>query len=236
MLIMAVSFGTAINAQQDLAAALDNSLAGTTISTDPLDLSFSITNNGALIPTGDTLYFAISIGTTYYTVSGFTENSVSGTILTQDFPNGASLPIAVDPITMQTMYETMGGLTGTVCAIAVGVGSASVNNTFADDATAADNLSCATYTVTSVVGVEENEISEISAYPNPTVSTLNIDLGNNKTEVINIIDMTGRIVNTINVSNNIETIDVSSFENGIYFYQLVTNGIAIKTEKFIVSK
>ena len=199
-------------------------------------MSFSITNNGALIPSGDTLYFAISIGTTYYTVTGLTANSVSGSILTQDFPNGSALSIPVDPITMQTMYETMGGLTGTVCAIAVGVGSASVNNAFADDANANDNLSCVTYTVTAVASVEEEEFSEISVYPNPATNILNIKIGNNDVQTINIIDMTGRVINTISVSNEIETLDVSGYENGVYFYQVIKNGEAIKTEKFIVSK
>ena len=63
--IVLMSMNVKTYAQQDLAASLDNSQAGTTISTNDLDLSFSITINGVLIPTGDTLYFAISIGTTY---------------------------------------------------------------------------------------------------------------------------------------------------------------------------
>ncbi len=85
-------------------------------------------------------------------------------------------------------------------------------------------------------GVEVKDLDAIVAYPNPVVNALTIALGNNNAESINIIDMTGRTVETIVVSNGTETIDMSNYNNGVYFYQVVSNGIAIKTEKIIVTK
>jgi len=234
ILMTALVLGTAVNAQQDLTASLD--VLGAASSDNPVDMSFSITNNGGTIVTGDTLYLAVVVGTTYYDVDFAQENSVSGTVLTQDFENGMVLPIPVPTKTMDEMYALLGGTTGNICGVAIGVGSASVNNQFADDANALDNLACSSYTVTAVTGVEEDAISEISAYPNPVVNSLTIMLGSNKAESINIIDMTGRTIEAITVSNGTETVDMSTYNNGVYFYQVVSNGIAIKTEKFIVSK
>ncbi len=85
-------------------------------------------------------------------------------------------------------------------------------------------------------GVETQELDVISAFPNPVANSLTINLGNNSADLINIIDMTGRIVETITVSNTTESVDMSIYNNGVYFYQVVSNGIAIKTEKIIVAK
>jgi len=80
ILMTALVLGTAVNAQQDLTASLD--VLGAASSDNPVDMSFSITNNGGTIVTGDTLYFAVVVGTTYYDVDFAQENSVSGTVLT----------------------------------------------------------------------------------------------------------------------------------------------------------
>ena len=84
--------------------------------------------------------------------------------------------------------------------------------------------------------VEVNEIDVISLYPNPASLSATINIGNNNAESINIIDMTGRIVESITVTSNKETFDVSNYNNGVYFYQVISKGVAIKTEKFIVTK
>lgn len=232
----ALLMGTAVTAQQDLAVSF-NQITTPTSSADPLDLSFFLVNNGDSIAPGDTLYYALVVGTTFYTVDLATSGSVSGSIVgAGGLPNGFGYDITVPTKTMDEMYALLGGLTGDVCAVALGIGSASIGNAFADDATAADNSTCTAYTVTAVTGIEDEVISEISAYPNPVVNSLTIALGNNTAESINIIDMTGRTVETIAVSNGTETVDMSNYNNGVYFYQVVSNGVAIKTEKFIVAK
>ena len=90
--------------------------------------------------------------------------------------------------------------------------------------------------VKGFVGIEENITSQISAFPNPVASVFTINLGDTEANFINILDMSGRIIKIINVNSSIEAIDVSSFDNGIYFYQVVSESNVIKTEKFVVSK
>lgn len=80
----------------------------------------------------------------------------------------------------------------------------------------------------------ENELSQntFSFFPNPTSNMLNIKA----TEVIEsltITDMSGRVIKTI-ISNNAkqEKVDVSDLKSGIYFIQVVSNGVT-QVQKFI---
>ena len=81
----------------------------------------------------------------------------------------------------------------------------------------------------STLSINENDIiSNISLYPNPTNDILNIKLSNIKS--IEIIDLNGRIV--MSKKSNLKDIDVSLLESGIYLANIETpNGNFI--EKFI---
>lgn len=85
-------------------------------------------------------------------------------------------------------------------------------------------------------GIENQDLNMISLYPNPVSSSATIELGNNDVDLLNIVDMSGRIIETISVNNTTETINVETYTNGVYFYQVVSNGTVLKTEKFIVAK
>jgi hypothetical protein len=83
-----------------------------------------------------------------------------------------------------------------------------------------------------VIGQDEISKNNFSFYPNPTSSVLNIK----HTELIesaNIIDITGKVVfNTSNINKNQYTIDVADLTSGIYFVQVVSNGVP-QVQKFI---
>jgi len=85
----------------------------------------------------------------------------------------------------------------------------------------------------SLISIGVNEISignSFSVYPNPAKNQLTIDGGELKVESINILDITGKTINTVVSTNN--TIDVSSLSQGMYFLQIQTDkGIA--TSKFL---
>ena len=240
----ALVMGTTVNAQTyDIGVTFDNVSAN---SDGDVDFSFTITNNGIEIPAPvgganpDTLYFSLvfDLNTPYsidntgsLTISQYTLSPLS-----TGFPAGASTPVLVSSIEMQEMYENYLGnnLTGNICA-SVSIGYTLFSG-YTSDLTPANNVVCSAYTVTAVLGINETVITEISAFPNPVVNSLTINLGNNSAEVINIIDMTGRTIETITVSNGTENVDMSTYNNGVYFYQVVSQGIAIKTEKIIVAK
>ena len=76
--------------------------------------------------------------------------------------------------------------------------------------------------VPNTTSVEENNITDLKAYPNPATTFINVPLdgivGNG---ILNILDLTGKLVSTMNVNvNNTLTIDVSTLSNGTYTFNL----------------
>ncbi len=69
----------------------------------------------------------------------------------------------------------------------------------------------------------------INIYPNPTDATLFIK-GIQKTYTFNIVDITGRLINTAIVNETNADIDVSTLQNGVYFLIEKQTGF---TKKFI---
>lgn len=82
-------------------------------------------------------------------------------------------------------------------------------------------------------GVGPNSISENSAsnkiniYPNPTTNIINIELERN-TSLVQIFDMTGKLVLTNTIISGLNSINVSNLESGVYFVK--SNNIV---ERFI---
>ena len=85
---------------------------------------------------------------------------------------------------------------------------------------------------------EGQSLNDLSIYPNPATNMLSLDLRNLDQKLdIKILDLSGRTVlkNMNNPIGNIEIIDISSLENGVYFI-LLNDGTSQKTEKFIKSE
>lgn len=81
--------------------------------------------------------------------------------------------------------------------------------------------------VTDPVSVDENAISEISVYPNPTSSVINIAAEGMQN--ITIMDMTGRVVMSKDVNSNFETISAESFAKANYMVRIATaDGVVVK--------
>ena len=78
------------------------------------------------------------------------------------------------------------------------------------------------YTVnitTSSASLLENDLSAITIYPNPSSDILNIDLSSANEEVksISIVDITGKLIQTIDVLENTNiSLNVSSLASGLY--------------------
>lgn len=75
--------------------------------------------------------------------------------------------------------------------------------------------------------VDETAISEISVYPNPTSSVINISAEGMQN--ITIIDMTGRVVMSKDVNSNFETISAEGFAKANYMVRIATaDGVVVK--------
>ena len=75
--------------------------------------------------------------------------------------------------------------------------------------------------------VDESAISEISVYPNPTSSVINIAA--ECMQNITIMDMTGRVVMSKDVNSNFETISAEGFAKANYMVRIATaDGVVVK--------
>ena len=86
-------------------------------------------------------------------------------------------------------------------------------------------------------GLRESEVlTSLRAYPNPAVSTVNIDYvaPNNHTYLV-IKNLTGKEVYRTSVSCSGKTqLDVSKFNAGMYFYGLESDGKMLCTKKLLI--
>jgi hypothetical protein len=82
------------------------------------------------------------------------------------------------------------------------------------------------YTVnitTSGASLLENDLSAITIYPNPSSDILNIDLSSANEEIqsIFLVDITGKLVQTIDVhENEVIKLNLSSFASGLYYIKI----------------
>ena len=80
------------------------------------------------------------------------------------------------------------------------------------------------------VGIETLQQNGILIYPNPTNGIINLEFANNNVQQIKISDLTGKtIIEKVNIQQN-ETIDLSSFESGIYIIKIQTDKEIITTK------
>ena len=79
------------------------------------------------------------------------------------------------------------------------------------------------------VGVEENNLTKISIYPNPAKDLLNIaNLQNVRS--VEVMDLTGKVV--IKQNENFKSIDINKLNPGVYFVK-VNSGNSSVTRKFL---
>ncbi len=77
-------------------------------------------------------------------------------------------------------------------------------------------------------------------YPNPNNGsmTMTYDLGKDAEGSMNLYDVTGKLINTYNLSNTTGSIDINEdqLHNGIYFYCILVEGIKVNTNKIVIIK
>ena len=111
-------------------------------------------------------------------------------------------------------YTTAGSFTTTLIA-------------YNTDESQSDTVTLSVTVTDSGVAVDENAISEISVYPNPTSSIINIAAEGMQN--ITIIDMAGRVVMSKDVNSNFETISAEGFAKANYMVRITTaDGVVVK--------
>lgn len=88
------------------------------------------------------------------------------------------------------------------------------------------------------VGVKENETQQINllAYPNPASTVLYVSTESADAKSLEIIDLTGKVVERLSFNDGKLKIDVSKYNTGLYLYTVVgANKQNLKTGKFTVT-
>lgn len=79
----------------------------------------------------------------------------------------------------------------------------------------------------------ENNLTSFNVYPNPFHEKLGIENPHLKFDEIKIIDANGKLVLSKKINSQKIELDLSSFSNGIYFIQFISDHRILKTEKII---
>ena len=124
------------------------------------------------------------------------------------------------------------------------IGSAKVHYVLQDVSNAGDSVAVTiTYNVSATAGIKQYApvytVSNIAPNPASTNVSLNYDLKNsNQPATLKIYNMLGAVVKTVALETYTSNtkIDVSSLEEGMYFYSVMVGGKAIKTSRLVVSR
>jgi hypothetical protein len=77
---------------------------------------------------------------------------------------------------------------------------------------------------TTNVGIEEYLLNSISLFPNPANDVINVQCTMNNVQVtaLEVFDVYGKLINTVNVIDNPTQINVSNLASGMYFVRVTT--------------
>ncbi len=194
-------------------------------------ISYSYSNGGAVAtPTANASYTVTgtnTLGCTGTAISTVTVNaiptvsassSISGSICA-----GQSVSLTASGA---TTYSWNTGATTAVIAV-----SPSVTTTYTINGSSngCSNVATITQNVNSCVGIQANATKQlaISVYPNPSNGNFTVELANGLTKVINVTDITGRIVLTASSTSDKVNVNISNLSNGIYYIKVTSDN---KTE------
>ena len=92
------------------------------------------------------------------------------------------------------------------------------------------------YEIFIVAGIENTAINLVlAAYPNPATDFLQLEVKGDKLQNLSfqLVDMTGKIIESRKILNTIETIDMEILSSDTYFLSVTQNDKQIKTFKII---
>lgn len=98
------------------------------------------------------------------------------------------------------------------------------------------SASCRVYTLFSSLTEIEIAAQSLSVYPNPASEVINFTIDYNKASSVQMMDITGRVIETVNFNLNNAQVDVRNYNAGVYLYQVLNNeGQVVKTGKVTVN-
>lgn len=226
LLLSALSF-LKVSAQSDFAIKYDKYENGTVTSVDSLTLDFALSNlGGKALVAGDTLYLSARINSTYYALNFV--GTETGIPLPVDFPVGQSLPIPLSIVGSQLLTALPGATSLEICLVVWGGGLASVDiatPSFPKDTDPSNNITCVTYNpnVTPILNKTSSNFS-VNVYPNPTSDGFNVQLPIAGNFQIQLHDMSGKIIQQVNTTQNLTKFSTANLSSGMYFFTVTGEG------------
>lgn len=80
--------------------------------------------------------------------------------------------------------------------------------------------------------IQNNTVKDITIYPNPANDIININ-SENQIQSIEILNISGQVVNYENISSNKAEININNLSSGVYFVKIYTEN-SISTQKLII--
>ena len=88
----------------------------------------------------------------------------------------------------------------------------------------------ASINATTTVGIENHLLNSISLYPNPANEYIDVRVNELNVTNMEVYDVYGKLISTVNVIDNPTRINVSGLANGMYFVRVTTEqGVATKS-------
>lgn len=86
----------------------------------------------------------------------------------------------------------------------------------------------------SINEIEKNQVF-VNAYPNPAFGTINFT-SDKSISTINVMDITGRLIDSYPVQNNKLSVETNAFNAGVYFFNALENNKIVSRGKFQVAR
>lgn len=74
----------------------------------------------------------------------------------------------------------------------------------------------------TTMGISEMNVSDVSIYPNPAIENTTVVWGEMDVNLVQVYDMTGKVVNTIEIGSTQNSIQINGISTGEYFVKLIT--------------
>ena len=87
------------------------------------------------------------------------------------------------------------------------------------------------YYVMICCGIHDAQ-QQVSIYPNPTTSDVTLDLSGLNARTVDLFSMNGQLLNSVIPTENVMTLSLSQYANGIYFVRIHTDN-GITTQKIV---
>ncbi len=216
--------GISVMAQQTLSIRLTEPASGTINSGQAVTYTYYVKNVSSATLTTGTQY-GVNFGTinNQGQFAPFSNNVIAKTL---------SADLAAGDSVMQTQSFTLTLPPGMNQQSAICIAVYSVSGTQASFQAA----SCRVYTLFNTLTEIEKAAQSLSVYPNPASEVINFSIDYNKASSVQIMDITGRVIETVNFNMNNAQVDVRNYNAGIYLYQVLNNeGQIVKTGKVTVN-